>query len=83
MNNDTTNYKLMYEYLNLKYKRAVLSKKELCHELGISSGSLDNRIKDGINLPDYIKDKGAKNAPVTFTIISVAQYLSGNDTKTM
>lgn len=83
MNIETTNYKLIYEYLNLKYKRAVLSRKELCHELGISLGSLDNRIRDGINLPDYIKGEGAKNAPITFTIISVAQYLSGNNIKTM
>ncbi len=83
MQENINNYELIYDYLRLKYKRAVIGKKEVAHELGISPSSLDLRISKGINLPKYKKDKGAKNAPVTFTIVNVAKYLSDDDIETI
>ena len=76
--------KITYDYLLKKYKRVIIGKKELIHEMNISMQTLDIRIKKKINIPDFHKDDSlidAKNTQVTFHIYDVAVYLSGRDKK--
>jgi len=66
----------LYEYLQKKYKRAVLSKSEMADELGISNSTLDLYIAKGTGLPNYKKLGKAKNAKVVFNLLDVADFLS-------
>jgi len=62
--------------LQNRYKKSVLNKKELAHELGMSVGAINNYICKGYGVPKYKKLGPAKNAPVVFSLIHVANYLS-------
>lgn len=62
--------------LQNRYKKSVLNKKELAHELGMSVGAISNYISKGYGVPQYKKLGPAKNAPVVFSLIHVANYLS-------
>ncbi|MCF6340112.1 MAG: hypothetical protein L3J10_05080 [Sulfurimonas sp.] len=62
--------------LQNRYKKSVLNKKELAHELGMSVGAISNYICKGYGCPRFIKAGPAKNAPVLFPLIEVANYLS-------
>jgi predicted DNA-binding transcriptional regulator AlpA len=66
----------LYEYLQTKYKRVVLSRSEMAKELGISNSTLDLYIAKGTGLPNYRKLGKAKNAKVVFNLIDVADFLS-------
>lgn len=84
MQENTSQYEEIYDYLKQKYKRATISKKELAHEMGIALSTLDLYVARGIGLPPYRKvGSTSKNAKVLFTINSVARFLSDNQIETM
>ena len=58
--------------LEAKYGRA-LSRKEMAHELKISPKTLDRRIANCEDLPEY---KELKTGAVIFPLIAIATYLS-------
>ena len=62
--------------LHNKYGKSVLSKTETANELGVSISTMTNRMRKGINIPNYIKEDGAANTSVVFPIKDVAEYLS-------
>lgn len=62
--------------LQNRYKKAVLNKKELAYELGVSVSAINNYISQGVAIPQYKKVGDAKNARVVFPIINIASYLS-------
>lgn len=66
----------IYEYLQLKYKRATIGKKEIAIELGISLSTVDLYISKGMGIPPYRKLGTAKNAKVVFNIVDLAEYLT-------
>ena len=66
----------LYEYLQKKYKRVVLSRSEMAKELGINNSTLDLYIAKGTGLPNYRKLGKAKNAKVVFNLLDVADFLS-------
>ena len=68
--------KNLFEYLQKKYKRLVISKTEMAEELGISNSTLDLYIAKGTGLPNYKKLGKAKNAKVVFNLLDVADFLS-------
>ena len=66
----------IYEYLQKKYKRAVISKSEMANELGVSNSTIDLYIAKGTGLPNYKKLGNAKNAKVVFAIVDVSDFLA-------
>ena len=66
----------MVELLHKTHGKSVLTKTETAKELGLSIATLTVRMRDGINLPEYIKADGAPNGRVMFPILEVAKYLS-------
>ena len=62
--------------LQSRYQKAVLNKKELAYELGVSVSAINNYICQGVAIPEYCKIGDAKNARVVFPIINIASYLS-------
>ena len=76
MQEELSNRDEIYEYLKSKYKRAVIGKKELASELGISPSTVDLYISKGMGIPSYRKLGVAKNAKVVFTLVDLADYLT-------
>ena len=66
----------LYEYLQAKYKRATIGKKEIATELGISPSTVDLYISKGMGIPPYRKLGTAKNSKVVFNIVDLAEYLT-------
>ena len=62
-------------YLKNIFGKAMLSKKDLCELLDISSATLNRRIAENRDIPNYIKLSDSKTAKVQFPIFSVAEYL--------
>jgi len=71
-----TTAKLIYEDLRTRYNKAVIGKKELANELGVSLSTIDNYIHRGIGIPPYKKLGTAHNARVVFNLVDVANFLS-------
>jgi hypothetical protein len=65
------------DLLYTKYKRLMITKKELSHELGISERTLTTRIAQNRGIPRYHKGNG-QNGKVTFSIIDVANFMSNS-----
>ncbi|PHR73353.1 MAG: hypothetical protein COA66_02895 [Arcobacter sp.] len=63
-------------YLLKKYKRSVISKKELAEELGISLSTVDFYIAKKSSLPDFKKLGSAKNSKVIFNIYDVVDFIT-------
>lgn len=61
-------------YLKNLFGKAMLSKKDLCEFLDISSATLDRRIKENRDIPSYVKLGDSKTAKVQFPIFAVAEY---------
>lgn len=84
MQENTSQFEEIYDYLKQKYKRATIGKKELAHEMGIAISTLDLYMSKGIGLPPYKKvGSKSKNAKVIFNINNVARFLSENQIETM
>lgn len=62
--------------LRNRYKKSVISKKELSEELDVSTSTLNNYMAKGYGIPRYRKIGDAKNAKVVFPIFEVAKFLS-------
>ncbi len=62
--------------LRNRYKKSVISKKELAGELDVSTSTLNNYMAKGYGIPRYRKIGDAKNAKVVFPILEVAKFLS-------
>ncbi len=62
--------------LRQKYKKAVLTKKELAGELGIALSTLNSYMAKSYQIPKYRRIGSAKNAKVVFPISSVANFLA-------
>ncbi len=62
--------------LTARYKKSVLSKKELAEEMGIGVSTLNKYLAQGFGCPNYIKMQGAKNSRVLFNIRDVAEFLA-------
>ncbi len=67
---------LIYQDLKSRYNKASINKKEIAHELDVSTSTIDLYISKGVGIPNYKKLGTAKNAKVIFNIIDVAEYLS-------
>ena len=72
-----------YRYLKEKYSKSIIGKKEMAHELNISSSTLDLYMSKGMGLPKYKKLGTAKNARVVFNIYDIAIYLNSEKIETM
>lgn len=55
-----------------------LNRKETAKALGIGVSTLDLKIKEGRDLPEYIKIGNAKNSRIIFPLVAIAQYLSSS-----
>lgn len=53
-----------------------LTKQELSSVLGISTQTIDRRIKEGMNIPEYIRSGNGKKASYQFPVASVAEYIT-------
>ena len=53
-----------------------LTKQELSMVLGISTQTIDRRIKDNMCIPPYIRSGNGHKATYHFPIVAVAEYLS-------
>ena len=51
--------------------------------IGIGLSTLDLRIKDGRNLPRYIKIGDAKNSRIVFPLLSIAEFLTNQRQKVL
>ena len=71
-----TTAKLIYEDLRARYNKAVIGKKELAKELGVSLSTIDNYIHRGFGIPPYKKLGTAHNARVVFNLVDVANFLA-------
>ena len=67
-------FTLCLDYLKTKYKKLMLSKKELAQELGISESTINLYISKNTNLPDYKKMADGKNSRVMFPLINIIVY---------
>ncbi len=64
------------EILLEKYNKVTLTKQELADELGFSLRTIDNMMKDRVILPKPLKIGFAKNSPVRFNIIDIAEFIA-------
>ena len=71
----------IYKYLLTKYNKLMLNKEELAYELGVSVSSINNYIVQGKGIPEYVKSGDAKNSKVSFSIYSIARYISNHSVK--
>ncbi len=65
---------IIYRQLRTKYNKERLSKKELAVELNISVSSINYRITNNLDLPNYQKGSGKRGA-VFFPLMEVSKYL--------
>lgn len=63
-------------YLDKKYKRFTLTKKELSFELNISMQTIDRRIKEGSGIPNYIRSGNGTKSSYIFPIHEVSKFIS-------
>lgn len=54
----------------------TLSKNELAEVIDKSPVTIERRIKEGINIPEYIKSSDTTKSSYIFPIYEVAEYLS-------
>lgn len=54
----------------------TLTKKELAEVLKISTITIERRIKDGVNIPEYLKSSEGAKSSYIFPIYDVGLYLS-------
>ncbi len=66
----------IYQDLLTRYKKVVLNKEELAHELGVSVSAINNCIVKGYGSPEYTKLGHQLKARVVFPMICVAKFLS-------
>ena len=66
----------IYQDLLTRYKKVVLNKEELAHELGVSVSAINNCIVKGYGIPAYTKLGHQANARVVFPVVCVAEFLS-------
>jgi len=66
----------IYQDLLTRYKKVVLNKEELAHELGVSVSAINNCIVKGYGIPEYTKLGHQANARVVFPVVCVAEFLS-------
>lgn len=78
-----TSKQVIYDYLNSKYKRATIGKKEMAVELGVSLSTIDLYMSKGLGVPSYRKLGKSKNAKVVFNIVDLAEFLTQNTIETM
>ncbi len=78
-----TSIEVTYAYLQKKYNRTVIGKKELAIELNIAPSTLDLYISKGIGLPRYKKLGTARNSRVIFTLFDIAVFLNSDQIETM
>ncbi|MDY0321294.1 MAG: hypothetical protein RBR23_06110 [Arcobacteraceae bacterium] len=60
-----------------------LTKSELAKVIKKSEQTIDRRIKEGMNLPNYHRSSEGLKASYIFPIIEVAEYLANNMIKTL
>ncbi len=58
------------------YKKTMITKKELAHQLSVSVSSINGCIVRCEGIPDYVKLGKSRNSKVLFPIVNVAAYLS-------
>lgn len=61
----------------------ALDRKQTAKAIGIGLRALDLRIKDGRNLPRYIKIGDAKNSRTVFPLLSIAEFLTNQRQKVL
>ena len=61
----------------------ALDRKQTAKAIGIGLSTLDLRIKDGRNLPRYIKIGDAKNSRIVFLLLSIAEFLTNQRQKVL
>lgn len=61
----------------------TLDQKQMSKAIGIGPSTLDLRIKDGRNLPRYIKIGDAKNSRIVFPLLSIAEFLTNQRQKVL
>ena len=61
----------------------TLYQKQMSKAIGIGPSTLDLRIKDGRNLPRYIKIGDAKNSRIVFPLLSIAEFLTNQRQKVL
>lgn len=61
----------------------TLDQKQMSKAIGIGLRALDLRIKDGRNLPRYIKIGDAKNSRIVFPLLSIAEFLTNQRQKVL
>lgn len=69
-----TSVNILYIELKEKYEKSQITREEFAAELGISTSTLDRRIRKGYILKG-IKDGESKNSSIYFPLIIVAKYL--------
>lgn len=57
-------------------KKMSLNRRETAKALGIAVSTLDLRIKDGRDLPSFVKIGSTKNSRLVFTLTSIGEYLT-------
>ena len=67
------------ERLETKYKKAVMTKAEVAHELGIGLSTISKLMSEGAPLPIYHKVGMTKNSRVIFPLVDVASFLANGE----
>lgn len=78
-----TSIEATYIYLQSKYNRTVIGKKEMAQELNIAPSTLDLYLSKGIGVPRYKKLGISKNARVIFNLYDLAVFLYSDQIETM
>ncbi|MFC2587105.1 MAG: helix-turn-helix transcriptional regulator [Campylobacter sp.] len=63
--------------------KQALDRRQTAEAIGIGLSTLDLRIKDGRNLPRYIKIGDAKNSRIVFPLLSIAEFLTNQRQKVL
>jgi len=74
-----TEEKMVFEVMYHKYRRMLISKKEMAQESGVSCSTLDRLRRMGIGV-SYIKQDAGN---VMYPLTEVAKYIISAQTKTL
>jgi CTP-dependent riboflavin kinase len=63
------------EELQSRYNKATINKRELSKEIGCSIKTIERKIKEGMDIPRYIRSTDSRNGTYLFPIVEVAKFL--------
>jgi len=73
------NRKIILEMLEKRFNSFYLTKKQLAEVMSCSLSTIDNLLKNEINIPRHVKFGKGNKSSIRFTIVDIADFLTHDD----